>query len=655
MPALAIADLPFNIRKQEMTNQHRLSPQSFAATFYSKLFVVSVSSVLAGALLFPSGVSAQRPSAPELMPDNTLLFVRIHNVMELRDRFTQTAIGRMVQDPQMKPLVDELYRSASKAFDKLQQQVGVSLPELLQIPQGEVSFGLVAPEKGGRISFVAMVGVGEQLPVAKKMLTRIREQQQSLSQNAIVESIGDTELRIFTNSSAPVNNEDPKIESSAELKKNGASLNVRVRGDGPREFCYFERDGVVVLCDARDVAKSILAAWNGGKAPSLSTNPRFAAIMNRCLSDKDGAPQITGYIDPIALAKQATQGNFSAQAVFSVLTGLGLNGIKGVGGSMIFAAEEFDSIVHLHLGLDNPRTGILDMLAIQEGDTTPEPWVPSDTENYVTVNWDARQTFNAIGKVYNTFRGENAWTNDVRKRASDPSGIDIDTELLPALDGRFTMVQWIQRPVTLNSETTLVGIRLKDAEEFRTLFERVTTKFADRIEKSSVGGFTVYRFKGGIGPQPEGNRQPPQGIRKPQPCGALVGDYLLVADSLQLIEHAIAAQNDGSDSLANELDFKLVASKISRQVGGHKPGMLAFNRPEEGLRAVYELATSELGKQRLNEFGSNNEFIGSVDRALKQHPLPPFPTLSQYLAPGGGLVTSDETGIHYMGFSLRRK
>ena len=36
-------------------------------------------------------------------------------------------------------------------------------------------------------------------------------------------------------------------------------------------------------------------------------------------------------------------------------------------------------------------------------------------------------------------------------------------------------------------------------------------------------------------------------------------------------------------------------------------------------------------------------------------PLPPFPVLAQYLAPGGGMLTSDETGIHYTGFVLKRK
>jgi hypothetical protein len=40
---------------------------------------------------------------------------------------------------------------------------------------------------------------------------------------------------------------------------------------------------------------------------------------------------------------------------------------------------------------------------------------------------------------------------------------------------------------------------------------------------------------------------------------------------------------------------------------------------------------------------------------MDEHPLPAFADLQKYLAPHGSYITSDETGIHYVGLDLRRK
>ena len=60
----------------------------------------------------------------------------------------------------------------------------------------------------------------------------------------------------------------------------------------------------------------------------------------------------------------------------AMLPALGLGGIKAVGGSTIVGTEEFVSISHLHLLLDSSRDGILEMVALESGNLTPEDSVP---------------------------------------------------------------------------------------------------------------------------------------------------------------------------------------------------------------------------------------------------------------------------------------
>ena len=138
-------------------------------------------------------------------------------------------------------------------------------------------------------------------------------------------------------------------------------------------------------------------------------------------------------------------------------------------------------------------------------------------------------------------------------------------------------------------------------------------------------------------------------MREPSACFAILGDYLLLTDSEKLLHEAILSKSDPSRGLAKELDFKLIASKISRQPGGDKPGLISFNRPEEGMRNLYEIAASQQTRTWLGERSENNQALKALHEALGDNPLPPFSVVQKYLAPGGAMMVNDETGFHHTG------
>jgi hypothetical protein len=128
----------------------------------------------------------------------------------------------------------------------------------------------------------------------------------------------------------------------------------------------------------------------------------------------------------------------------------------------------------------------------------------------------------------------------------------------------------------------------------------------------------------------------------------------MLCDSSTALHQCIVTSNDAKTSLANELDYKLIAAKIKRQVGGDAAGMVVFSRPEQGMRFLYDMAQGEDARRFLDRRSEDNPFVRDIDEALKDNPLPPFSVLAKYLAPSGGMVTADETGFHYMTFSLKR-
>ncbi|MCA9269361.1 MAG: hypothetical protein KDA41_12860, partial [Planctomycetales bacterium] len=464
--------------------------------------------------------------------------------------------------------------------------------------------------------------------------------------------------------------------------------------DRPEPLVHFAKEQTVVVANNLDVAKTMLDVWTGKRptatrlasdddkeedAPAemafepLSLNQEFAAAMRRSKGTKEDPAQLTAFIDPISLFRVSTRGNFSAQAGLALLPVLGLDGLKGIGGSVTFATEDFDSITHVHVSLEEPRTGVLEMVALRPGDSTPENWAPADAASYTTVHWDAQTTYNVLGELYDSLRGEGRLAADVQARISEPLGVDFQEEMLGAFAGRVTYITWYERPARVGSEAALLAVKLNDTKKFSKTLDKLTEKYSDNLEKKSYGGVAYWQLKRGELAEvpPEGavdvddrdrrrqERRREQQVMfrqlRPSPCVAILDDYLIVCDRTSLFEKVVVTKSDASLSLANELDFKLIAGKIKRQAGGDEPSLLSFSRPEEGFKVLYEMATGDDTRKRLADAAEGNEFFGALDGALKRNELPPFAVIAQYLAPGGGMVTSDETGIHYTGFVLRRK
>ena len=85
---------------------------------------------------------------------------------------------------------------------------------------------------------------------------------------------------------------------------------------------------------------------------------------------------------------------------------LGLDGLAGIGGSMNIDTDQYDSISHMHVLLDNPRSGIIKMIALEPGVSKPESWVPADVAQYMTFHWKIETTLKTLAPMYDSLAGE---------------------------------------------------------------------------------------------------------------------------------------------------------------------------------------------------------------------------------------------------------
>ncbi len=582
-------------------------------------------------------LAADRPSAPKLLPSSTLAYVRVHDSREFVDKFNSSALGQIIADEQMKPLVGELYGAVVAEFAAAEAELGLSLTQLLTIPRGEVCFAVVDVMQS-RPAAVLLLEVGENNENARTLIARGEEALASQGRGRSTETFNDVELIVHE----------------------GA-------GRRQQKLIHFEKDGVICITSNLDVAKGLITVWDGEAGEdfhSFAENRKFTTIMKRCAGEEGERPQFTWFVDPIDIAKAAARGNTSGQLGLAMLPALGLDGLEAVGGSLIIGTEQFDVIGHAHLLLDSPRSGVLDLIAFADGDTTPEHWVPEDVLNYATLNWDVDATYERLHKLVDSFQGEGQFAKMIDENVSKELELDFEAEILDALDGRVTYFSWMQRPARWNSQSHLVAVKLRDADVFRRTFDGLMEKYQEQLTRQSYGGVVYYQ---GDSPEPRRQRpgqenDAPDGqidarveLRTPEPCIAILDDYVVMTGSTELLHKCITAHNTRGNSLAKQLDFKLIASKIERQLGDLKAGMISFERPEESLRLVFDVVNSEDTRKQLARGAENNNFLRSVDGALKNNPLPPFEAISKYLAPGGSMLTDDETGLHYTTFTLRRK
>ena len=573
--------------------------------------------------LCASTASAERPSAAKLLPASTVAYFRIADAPDLVEKFRQTAIGRLAQDEKVRPLIAQLYGSAAEAFVQVEQQIGLSLDELLRIPQGEAAVALVAPEDDVP-ALVVLIDVGDQIRAARSLLERGELAAVNNGAEVTTETVGEVQVRI-------------------------------VRNPGERRPpAYCEKEGTIVISSSPALLRQLLAAWDGGEGERLLDTSRFTTVMRKCLASEESPPQITWYVDPVELGIAVTRGNFSAQAFVALTPVLGLDGVKGIGGAVTMGAGDFDTIIHVHLLLEQPRDGLVKVLALGSGKTDPEPWVPADAAGYTTIHWDAQKSYEAGAEVYDRFREEGALARLFQDRISRRyPELNFEKDLLAALDGRLTWATWMEPPARVNSRSNLIGVKLKDPGAFRGTLETLIAPIEDRLEAKNFGGVSYYlaqpRDRGGDGAQSRPL------VRVPTPSFGIVGDYLLITDSEKLFHQAVLSKSDPSRSLASQLDFKLIASKISRLPGGGTAGLVSFSRPEAGMRNIYELAAGEPARDWLGQRSDRNRAVGALHEALNDNPLPPFAVVQQYLAPGGAMLVSDESGFHYTAFSLKRE
>jgi len=571
--------------------------------------------------------AAERPPSPRLLPKETLLLFRVADARDFVERFQKTAVGRMSQDEQLKPVAEEFTASVFRLFSQMEESTGINLRDLLTAFQGEVTIAAVARSQA-KPGFMLIGDLGEDPRIAERLLGKVTD--------------------LLTERGA----------TRKQQRVAGVSLTVLEVPNNSRDLMHFQKDQTLVVASSQDLVEEVLARWDGGGGESLADNDKFVTIMNRCRTDKEDAPQVRFFFDPIGMAQGSAYGNSRMQLTLALLPTVGLDGLKGLGGSVTIASGKFEQITHFHVLLDNPRAGAIRLIALKPGETKPEPWVPAGVCDYVTFHWDLEQSYESLSMLMDSFQSEGSFEKQVQRRVGRYFDVDPRTELIGALSGRITYAGWYERPARVDGRAALWAFQLKDPDRFERTLGKIVDGKRFQYAPRGFGRKTYYQrlprqFAGGEQEKVAGPREEPDSL----PCLAIVDDYLVYTDRPRFMQKVLATHEGDGDTerLADSIEYKLIASKTRRLVRGTKPAMMMFNRPEETLRHMYEIGASDEALQDLGKTAERYDILKPLHDSFSKTELPPYSVLQQYVAPGGGIIIDDETGVHFTSFTLMRE
>lgn len=565
---------------------------------------------------------AARPTAPQLFPKETLIYGRVNDSRELRDKLEESNIGRLGNDPKLKPILDTFYNSFAESIqEQLMENVGIDLNEMLSIPNGELAFALLPGERDPIVCI--LLEAGDELPAVEILLDRLQETFERRGAQKEESKVSDIEI---------VQWRDPNRES--------------------RQMGYFIDSGVIVLTSKADMIEELAKTWTGNAIDftPLSENRQFTNIMSQCVGSEGERPQISFYLDPIAMVRTFSRNSGGGAMVAAMLGPLGVDGIKGLGGSIILVPNGFDSISHFHVAIESPRRGVLQVLRPASGEIEPESWVSDDVVSYFTANWDFAATIKEIEKLVDQFQGPGAFAENALAAADRVLGVNVQEDLIDNLANRATIFQSIAKPAKLNSGSNLYAFHLKDGTKMKSdvlpkvydALREQNAAWSDRILADCI----VYELELGSGTD---------AIRAPRICMTVIDDCFLIADSSQALEQAIYTDSGQNALLRDSLDFQIVRDKMTEQLGERETSIISFQRPEESLRLFYDLAADRNNVDRLRSMAESNPLFAALVKSLDENQLPPFEVIAKYLAPSGAFVYEDDTGIHATSFSMARE
>ncbi len=598
-----------------------------------------------------------------LLPDTTKGYISITNVDQFTEQWDKTSLGKLLQDPVMKPFADDLRRQAADRLWGLRRRLGASLDDLDGLAGGEAAVAFVHPAED-RAAVVLLVDVTDRYDEARAFLKKVAANMAEQKATGTPTQLLDVPAMLYE---LPPAEDDP--------------------APGPSRTVYVYKDDLLAACDDVEVMTAILRRQAGQGEKPLAELPAFRAVMDRCGKDALGQkPQFRWFIEPFGYGRASRavtpedQQLRRGKPLLEQLAAAGFDGVEGIGGYVDLALDRYELLHRTAVYAPKPHEKSMKMLVFPNvGQMSPPAWVPREVATYTVLYIDLLGAFDHFGPLFDEVVGEGApgiWEDTLTSLREDPDGpqIGLRAELFEHLDKELIALSDYELPITVSSERLLYAIKVKDAEavakalrktqssnkevrrrEFQghVIWETVIREEAD-VERVEIDAPPI-----GFGPEEEEAAMEEAPPLLPHMSVCVANGYLLIASHYDFLVRMLEPREE-RESLARSVDFRIVESMLA-SLTPVDTCLRGFSRTDEEYRAAYELLRQGKMPESETMLGRVlNDLLGEGTQTTRAQELdasqaPEFDFVRRHLGPAGTFATSEEDGWFFKGFMLGKE
>jgi len=576
-------------------------------------FRLALTGYLGLAALTALATSSRAADMEKALPESTLFFFKIKNFADLRDSFKQTGFGQLLADPAMKPLKDDAIAKMEDGNKDLKAKLGVSLNELLTLPQGAVTLAVVTKaDPKMPVSLLISADAGSNKAKMTEVMMKATDQAKQADAKVGTETFKGLTLHIV---------QAPK------------------EGDKPASppLIWTNVDSVFHIASDADALKDLITHADG-RSDSLASVESYTKTKAK-LAD---AP-VTWFLDISKAIKQAVkilQPGGAGQNTEALLQVTGVTGLKAASGTFGFNAGPFDSVSKVYVMAPAPTQGVLKLFSMPKQTLRPESWVPGNVTSYYTLSWDLDGAYSALNDLVNQF---NPGLLQVAQQAlvgpNGGEGLDLQKDIFGPLGNRVTVISDFKKPIKEDSQRFLFGVAISDVKKFQSTLNKIIEIAGGAPTKRDFQGTTIYDFKLPEMPAGAADAGP---LKDGKVSLAIAKDTLFAATDPALLESVLRG---GSPPLADNPEFLSVAKQFPPQTSS-----INYARSDESSRASYDSIKSGDFEKQLKANPNGPDLSKIFDKSK----LPDFSVFIKYLAPGGGYGLMEDDGVTFTNFILKK-
>jgi len=564
---------------------------------------------------------------------DTFVYLSVPNVEQLKGNFLKTNFAQLLKTPGMKSFLEQFQPTFEKFADKFSQEMGMKFKDLLELPEGEITFALALPELNS-INFICVMDIGEKKHTLDKLITKAQAELAKKNVQKSREEIADTEIQVYT---FP----DTKSEDDDDLDE-------ETQNPFGNKVCYMVKDNHFVISNTLKEMESVLVRWNGQNEKTLANDSIYKYVMQRVRGEL-GRPDMEVYVNIQRLMNfaidAAKKDNPQAAMFEQFLPQLGLRKLNAFGFTAYQATDKFDGISRGMLYVEQPTNGLLNIFTFPTADLTPAKWVTADVDSFQSVNWDINKAYEAIATTFDNFNGQGRFDQIVDNLATNEAGpqIHIKKDFLDQLTGQINIVTDIDEKAMSEQaddieelatsglgspgQRMLFAFKTKDSAKMQTVLSKLAAMpQAALMKEREFRGQTIYEFKTPLAPYAMG-----LGLAK---------NNLVFATDVRLLEEMLRSDPDKKS---------LVDSPLYKQLASHFPetvSALAYQRTDTQVESLYKMLRS--GK--LMELFAD-ELPDDIEADFSK--LPEFEQVRKYLPVSGSYMIPDRNGALFISINLK--